>query len=164
MIKIKDLLFEEISGNAYDLAAEIEKTIRKHFPNSFISVYFNSNIHPSISIRFTIGKDKSEWANGIIQNDPLWQVLMISSGINRNGDIVGKLSLERISGGSFAIKPEPGSHLAFGRHKVPFRKVSGDSRKIISGVDKYFSKVKSELKKSIDKFYDKDISLIKSKI
>ncbi len=68
---------EESKTNAVDFASKIEDEIKKIFPKSYVQVDFSNRLGTSIIISFALGKDKSEWAHGIIQNDPARMNLFI---------------------------------------------------------------------------------------
>jgi hypothetical protein len=141
---------------ATQLAEEMEKTVQKIFPKSYAKANYGVNLGPSITLRFTLGKDNKEYSNGILQNDPAHHILMIQDGLGREGNIVGKLSMEMVQGGYFHTNPDPvkDKYMAMGSHKVGYRKVSGDSKKIITGVKKYFEKLKKELKANEKNIYN----------
>ena len=63
------------------------------FPRSYINVRFTKNILPSIVVSFAIGKDNTEWSNGIINNDPFHQIFHIF-GFNKNGELEGDAQLD----------------------------------------------------------------------
>lgn len=153
-------LLEDNGSESDKLASEIESTIKGIFPNSYIESYYSSHLHPSITIRFTLGKGKEEWANGIIQNDPAFHVLMVD-GMDKEGTISKPLTLER-SHGSVMIKPED-RYMAYGRLKIPFRKVTGDKAAIVKGVKGYFERLKKALQGNKDKLTDQHLELVGSK-
>lgn len=63
---------EKVSSIA-EFVTSLESTFKKHFPKSWIEVRSGKEGKlqgiGDVSIRFTLG-DKSDWANGIVQNDP----------------------------------------------------------------------------------------------
>ena len=163
-IDYKSQFRESISDNANDLAIEIENTIKKIFPKSAVKAEFNSRMYPSITVWFTLGKDKSEYINGIEQNDIAHMRLTIDGKgqeIGKDGEIKGLLQVEN-SSPSFRIKSES-PYMAFGRMKVPFRKASGSSEKIVEYIKKYFITFKKALQDNKDKIPDNDLKLIGDK-
>ena len=52
-----------------------------------------------------------------------------------------------------SVNPEKGSYMAMRTHKVPFRKTSGDAKKMVAAAEKYFKKLHGELKKVKDDIY-----------
>jgi hypothetical protein len=142
------------SMTAKELATEMEKTVLKVFPKSYARASYQLNLGESISLTFALAKDKSELGNGIIHNDPAHTIFMIQDGLGRDNDIVGKLIIERILGSGFSVKPSEGSYMAMERHKVGFRKTTGDSKKILASLKKYFEKLKVELKANESNIYN----------
>jgi hypothetical protein len=63
--------------NALGMVENIKETITNIFPNSYVHVKYDTNICPSIVVRFALGKDKSEWKNGIIENDNGYTIICI---------------------------------------------------------------------------------------
>lgn len=151
------LLAEDIEQAGKDLAMEIEATVKNIFPKSSIDATFSGNLMPSIRIEFALGSDK-EFSHNIIRNDPVHHIFSVMWDKNK----LNALTLERLSG-AIMVKPSEGSHLAMERHKIPFRKVAGDSKKIIAGVDRYFKKLKTEISKISNDIYDPQFD-IKSKL
>jgi hypothetical protein len=155
LIEAKELLeakFNEELTPAHELAKEIEAAILKIFPLSFVSASYSTNLKSSISIYFALGRDKSEWANGIVQNDPAYSIFKVW-GIGENSTLTDNLELKMLTGGNIYTLPPEGSHLAMGRHKVSFRKSKGNRDKILKGVNTYFKRLKDELKKVGDNIY-----------
>ena len=159
MTKVESLLklLEDVapSSDGEKLASEIKQGIIKIFPDSYVNVGFSANISPCVKILFALGKDKSEWANGIFQNDPADSTIFIH-GFNRDGS-VKKLSMDGSSAGSFSVKSED-PHYAFGRVKVPCRFPKGDvtpeqALKLTVG---WFEKLKKSLQANRDNLTDAD--------
>jgi hypothetical protein len=139
--KFVSLLKEEEKITLETTKTAIEKTIRKHFPNSYISIT-GSSLGPneSIGVDFAIGKDKSEWSNGIIQNDPAWMTFWIHDAFDRKtGELIGTgLTLESSTAGGYrdwkrGIK-----------EKCGWRDIKKPSplSAIVKALDKYFGKLK----------------------
>lgn len=133
------------------LCKEIEKIVLKIFPKSRVVAYFSTNLLPSINIEFTLGAGLEEYPHRISRNDPAHHLFYLR-GMAKDGSLGDKLELERLAGG-ISTFPEEGSYMAMGTHKVSFRKVKGDSSKILKGIDGYFKKLKDELKKVGDNLY-----------
>jgi hypothetical protein len=81
--------------------------------------------------------------------------------MERDGSIMKPLTLET-KGTSYLVKPTD-PHMAYGRIKVPFRKVTGDPAAIVKGVKNYFEKLKKSLQDNRDKLTDKHLELIGKK-
>jgi hypothetical protein len=60
-----------------ELAERIALVIKRIFPNSYIESRYSTSLCESIDVRFALGKNSSEWKNGIIQNDPAYTVIHI---------------------------------------------------------------------------------------
>jgi hypothetical protein len=124
--------------NTFDLVTEIESTIKKICPDSYLSVKFSNSLYPNITIVFAMGKDKTEWSNGIIHNDPCHTILSVD-GMSKDGEFKDTLTTERILGGGVYDSE-------YGSHKIPFRKKTVKSeqyQKIIDVISDYFKKVKT---------------------
>ena len=155
-------LLEENESDADKLADDIRKSILSTFPSSYVNVKFRTTLgSPAVDIFFLLGKDKSEWINGIEHNDPAYTRISVY-GIDKEGAINKPLSLNMSTGGSFFVKStEP--HLAYGKVKVPFRKTTGDQAAILKGVKTYFDRLKKSLQDNRDKLTDKHLELIGNK-
>ena len=163
-VKLTKMIHEAIeSPEAEALAEAMKNTVQKIFPKSYVNAYFSTNLAPSITLKFTIG-NRNDYANGIEHNDPARTIFMIHNPVDKDGKLKDVLVMERIQGGGLAIQAPPGSFLAFERHKVKYRVVKGDSKKIIQGLDKYFKNLKVELKNVLDKFKPDDAKIVKGKI
>lgn len=144
---------------------QLEAAIRKYFPKSFVRIQSSKNLGSSIFLSFAIGKDKSQWLNGIFENDPVASKFMI--GFDSFADdkfIKDKILAEIISGGSLTIKPEPGSHLAFSRVKLGWRKKTATPDKIIKHFENYFKKMKKIVNDHKEDIPDDQYNLIKKNI
>ena len=126
-------------STAEQLAKNIEETIKEIFPNSYASCEFAPS-YPWIFITFALGKDETEFPNRYLSNDPAHHVFHIKNGLTEEGDIKDDMYLTLSTGGNFSTYPPAGSFNAMGRHKIPFRRVKGNTHKIQEGVKKYFQK------------------------
>lgn len=161
----QQILREEIS-NVHDFVSKLEAAIRKVFPKSYVEVRASSNLGKSIGVRFALGKDKSEWVNGIIQNDPLFSSWMVGwQSFDDEGNWTkDKIEAELSTGGTLKIIPEPGSHMAFSSAKIGWRKKTAPPDKIIQHFANYFKKAKKVLKDNKDKIPSEDMKLIGKKV
>lgn len=135
---------------------DMENIVKKIFPKSAVHADFQSNLGESIHLDWTLGNGKSEYPNGIVQNDPARTAFRIWEPLDSNGNLKEILVLELIVGGSVYINPPQGSYLAMDRHKVSFRKSKGDKAKILKAVEKYFKKLHGEIKNIQDDIYGVD--------
>jgi hypothetical protein len=163
MSKANDVikLLENDSTPAETLAAAIQKAILSIFPDSYVSAKFSTRLGESIAIFFLLGKDDSEWINHIEHNDPAYTRLYVY-GVGKDGSTTKPLTLDRSNFSGITIKPED-TRYAYGRLKVPFRKVTGDSDVILKGIKSYFEKLKKILQDNRDKLTDKHLELIGKK-
>ncbi len=137
---------------ADELAKEIENIIKKHFPNSLTFAKFSNNLYPSIRLTFALGKDKSQWSNGIIHNDPAHHVFIIE-GFDKEGNLGEKIAIEGHIGSGVYTKPN-----ASGKVTIPFRKKTGKPELVKKHIDAYFAKLK-EAAKQIDPEYVKKLGI-----
>lgn len=141
------------------LASDIEQVVKKHFPDSYINsryVYKWS----TIVVDFRLGKDRTEWSNGIDLNDPAKASLYIRN-MNKDGSISDSLELTR-QDGNLMVKSN-NKYLAFDRVKVPFRKTTGDPKAIVKAIDTYFSRLKKILQDNRDNLRDEDLKRVGNK-
>jgi len=85
--------------DANAMAEELRRSIGSMFPDSYLESAFSTNIHPGIMIRFAFGKDRSEWKNGIVQNDPGFLILSID-GFDKQGNLSPKQQLRPLTNNS----------------------------------------------------------------
>jgi len=152
-------------GSVDEFVKELESTIKKIFPKSYIQVQASTNLGSSIHLQFALGKNKSEWENGIIHNDPLHHKWMIGWNSSTEGHFIkDKIEAELLIGNSLSIKPEEGSYMAQGRVKIGWRKKTAPPDKLIKYFGDYFKKVKKVLMDNKDKLPDRDKELNKNKL
>ena len=136
------------------LAASIQKQVIEIFPDCFFYCRVDNRFTPSIYGRFSIGKDSSEWSNGIQENDPALHTFHIFI----EGE---KLSLEW-SQGNMLIKPE-NKILAYSRAKTGMRNKKGNDSEILKAVVSFFSKLPAKIKEQEDNICDQHKPLFKAK-
>lgn len=118
----------------------IDSTIRKIFPKSYINVKYSERLTKSIGISFTIGNGKSEYANGIINNDPAHHTFHIWLDKMVDGVLPPKVVTEIGTGGTLYVKDETG-RMAFNTIKVGWRKKTGTPQQTVKHFDTYFKKL-----------------------
>jgi hypothetical protein len=148
---IEKTLKEQIT-DANVLSEKIEDVFYKHFPKSFIISEFKSNIYPSIWIQIALGAGKSEFNNGIINNDPIYTTISID-GMEKDGSINRPLKMESSMKFGVMIKSEDPMYV-FQTIKVPFRKTTGTPEKILVALDRAFSRLYDAVKANADKVKD----------
>jgi hypothetical protein len=150
--------------SAEDFVTQIEDVIKKIFPKSFVQVRYSTSLgHKSIFIQFALGKDKSEWANGIIQNDPLHHQIWIY-GIKDDGTLMDKVKMEAHSGGRLILKENDESGFRSKVVKIGFRSMTGTPEKILKGIGNYFTKAKKVFKEYQDRLRDLPEDFPKDKV
>lgn len=164
-MKVLNPVNEETKMSVSDFVSKLESTIKKIFPKSFIRVAASKNLGSSIDVTFTLGKDKSQWENGIIHNDPLHHKWMVGwNSFVEDSFVKDKIEAEISLGGSLTVEPEEGSHMAFGRVKIGWRKKTSPPDKIIKHFENYFKKMKKVLMDNKDKLPQRYKELNKNKI
>jgi hypothetical protein len=143
-------LYEIELTPAHLLCEEIEDTFYEIFPNSVCVAKFETNLGPAVSVGITLGKDKSEYPNNIINNDPLFTHFFIHNGVGRDGSLSDKLSVESSTANIGRLKPDS-PYMAQSSLRY-FRKFSGSPEKIIIGFEKMFLKIHSLIEENIDNF------------
>jgi hypothetical protein len=159
LANINTSAIEEI--RAEDYIKKIENIIKAIFPNSFIKISINKwERSGSIFIHFALGKDKNEWNQGIIDNDPLHTKLRLYGSIDSNtNNMKDKIKLEMVLGDSIILKEKDETGYRSKKVKIGFRTSIGTPEKILKSIQNYFIKAKNILKEYKDKI--KDFELIK---
>ena len=131
--KLNSLLNEEVknSEELNKFMKKIEDGYKKIFLKSGIHVTNKQALGSSISIGLTLGKDKSEYASGIIQNDPFFQHIWIKP--DTNGELPEKMTVTNQGGTMYVKSKNP--YLAFDRIKFGWRKKSGTPDVILKHID-----------------------------
>jgi hypothetical protein len=145
----------EEAVNPEVFAKSIEDIIKKYFPNSYVNVKHDNGFKDSIYGAFMLGKDKTEWANGISENDPLKHTFHIWF------EPDGTYQLEW-SQGNMTIKSE-NPMFAFSRIKTGMRTKRGTAQDIIRTLDNFFKKLPIIVSENKEKIHPSDIELFKSK-
>jgi len=156
-------LFEGYSTEEIDveketaLAKTIEDELVKLFPDSNIVVRYEKGMGHHLYLGFTLGKDKTEYNNGIWENDVAAHKIMFH--IKNN-----TYSSSRISGNIYA-KPEPGSYMAGRMIKAPWREfTTPDSKVVVKKVVDYFTKLKQLLIDNVDELHNFNADLVRQKL
>lgn len=148
----------------------VENTYNKHFPNSICQATLYKGLGTSISINCYLAGNKEELINGYVQND----MFSIRFWMHENENNLQNATLETIlndnlkiecDAKSYTIKPD-NDYMCYGRKKLSYRKTTGDYTKILKSLDKFFSKLKDELKKDLEdnKIHDNFKELLVNKI
>lgn len=141
----------ESSMTRDEFVSRIEKSFLKYFPNG--------ELHSSGS---ALGGDKSIFFYGALggwkvtrQNDPLSIDAWIHDGVDENGLMKDKITLEWNSS-SLSVNPPEGSYLVMDSVKLGFRKKSGTPEQVLKAIDNSFKKAAKIVKENIDNIYGVD--------
>jgi len=144
-------LNEENKNDAIDFINDIESTIKKHFPKSYILAKFSTMLGVShITVTFCLGNEK-DWPNKIEQNDIAHNYFFIYN-MNKTGNMDDILRLKTESSLSFIITPQKNKYVAYERIKVPFKNKKGNKKSILDTIDKSFASLKQTMKDNINLF------------
>jgi len=153
-------LLEEAGSDSDKLASDIESAITSIFPDSYVSVRYGNNIAPAITIAFALGKNRLEWSNGIIHNDPAHTLFLIY-GMEKDGSIKKPLEPKYSMGGITVKSTNP--YMVYGTVKVPFRQTKGDANAMLKLIKTYFERLKKLLQENRDKMTDEHLKLVGNK-
>ena len=119
---------------------EIRTAYAKRFPNSICEVSIFKCLGRSLYITCRFVGDEKEAPYGIIGNDMFCASMSINlpDNFGDDDDLPENMVLEWQSS---CIKAKPEGWLAYDAIKVPYRKTTGDAKKIIKAVDKYFQRL-----------------------
>jgi len=152
---INESIIEATEQTAQTMEQDITKIIKKYFPKSYIAVYFSKSLLPHITIVFAIGQ-KSDWSNGIFENDPMSTKMMITYGFNDDGTLSGEpMEFESIMGKLYLKSTN--KMYAYDSIKLGVRKKKGDYNSILKAVDSSFAKMKQLVKSNLDKLDDRHL-------
>lgn len=135
-------------------AEEIQNNIKSAFLSVFPHSYVACNKHSlgsGFACHFALGKDKTEWANGIIQNDPLSMILHYWP---ESGTVEIKAS--------FTVRPTE-SYLYCSHVKLRKKVIKNEKATTLNFL-KYFSDLRQEIILHKDNLLEKEKDFIISKI
>lgn len=150
------------NSDGVKLANDLEKALKKEFPKSYVDVTFSNHFMPDITVRIFLGKDKSEWANGIWQNDRLAHTSVIT-GFNDDGSFKDEKLSVRSETKSWTTDDAP-EYMAFGHQKIGWRNFKAKPEQIVPAYIKYAKKIKKTALDNIDKFNPEIQKMIKDKL
>ncbi len=120
---------------------EIQKAYAKRFPNSLCEVSIFKCLGRSLYITCRFAENEKEVPFGIMGNDMFCTSMSINLPDNFGDDDNLPESMVMEWQSSFIkVKPES-KYLAYDAVKVPYRKTTGDAKKIIKALDKYFQRL-----------------------
>ncbi len=73
--------------------------------------------------------------------------------LHNNGD--GTYTLEKKSS-TIDVNPEEGSYMAMGRIKIPYRKTTGDAKKVLAAFERFLKKAKKLLQDNDANIYERE--------
>lgn len=135
-----------------EFVKNLETEIKKVFPKSHVTIRASTNLGASIRLWFTLGKDRSQWVNGIAENDPVYHIISIAwNSFMDNHFIKDKIVAELTVGGSLHAIPAPESRFAYDPIKIGFRKITATPNDMPKKIGAYFKKMKDVLVKNRDR-------------
>ena len=128
---------------------EIRTAYAKRFPNSLCEVYIFKCLGRSLCITCRFVENEKEVPFGIMGNDMFCASMSINlpDNFGDDDDLPENMVLEWQSS---CIKAKPEGWLAYDAEKVSYRKTTGDSKKIIKALDKYFQRLYDTTKKLVE--------------
>jgi len=144
---------------------EVRKIYAEHFPDSQCQAKLAKNLGRAIFIDFYLAKDSSEVSHGYAQNDMFKCGFVIHLDDNVEADSqMPDATLEAMSS-VIATKPS-NKWLAYDATKVPFRKTTGNAKKLLSTIEKYVQKLANTIHTEYenDNIADNYKAIVKSKI
>ena len=102
--KIKEQTETPENTDSEMLCKGIRKVFKSVFPDSYMRCSFSANISPSVFVAYALGKEKSEFENGIFENDPIATKITIL-GFDKEGNInVPQFVAKGSTGGGVYLK------------------------------------------------------------
>ena len=130
--------------NGNELSSKIESTIKNIFPDCYFkSQYSFLGGQGSLCISFALGKDSSQWKNGIIHNDLAYNNFWIHNAFDADFNQIKELTLEASIIGIRDTK-------TYKNDKLSWRdiKKGATEEKILKAFQTYFKKLKEKLNES----------------
>lgn len=135
---------ESMSAEASALVEKIAAEFKAVFPNGWFRASREALGGKGVYIYFGAIDDVKSM--GYRENDPMHHVVHVSLG--PKGWVV-----ELGSGGKLYLRPAPGSNFAMDSVKIGFRKISGDDKKVVAGLTKYFAKAREVFDENAENVY-----------
>ncbi len=156
-LQLKEIEERDTTEEDIAFAQQIENIGKKYFPKSgFIVKAQKGGFLPSIYGQFTLGKDESEWNNGIKENDPLLHTFHIYY------EKEGAYSLKWSHGNMTSI-PE-NKYMAYGHIKTGMRnKKTATKEQILKMMDSFFKNLKVLIKANKEKIHPNHVELFAQK-
>jgi len=119
---------------------EVKKLYAKYFPKSTCIAEIWKCLGTNILIKGRLSASKDEVSNKILENDMFSLGAMIQElpeDLTTESPFPSSVVLEA-HGHSFTVKSD-NQYMAYGHITVPFRKTTGDAKKILTYLDKFFN-------------------------
>lgn len=145
----------------------IEQVYKSKFPNSLCNVSIYKGFNNSIYIKCYLAHDSKECASGYLDND-MFNIafdLELPKGFDSEmSELPEDLTMEKCSF-SYNIKTE-NSIMYYGSRRIPYRKVSGNCKKIIKSFEKCMDKLHMQLIQDINEgqIHNNFVVIIKEKV
>lgn len=131
-----------------ELMDRIKSAYMKEFPKGWMNIKINKGLgDPSLYMMFGI-QPEEKWSSKIKDNDPGLQQMFVYGVTDK--EITDKIEADLFRGGSLTVKPEEGSHMAFGRVKFGWRKKKGSIEQIEKHLVNYFKKMRKVVDENKD--------------
>lgn len=146
--------------NKENFIKEMENIYKKTFKNSKFNASYGCFGDDTLFIKLFLANDTTEVANGLFDND----MFSIMLEVKFNDDELNNMVFSSVLN-SYRVKAEL-EYLYCSHHKVAFRQVKGDYKKVLNAFDKFvarlYQNITDELK--ADNIHSEDIELLKQKI
>jgi hypothetical protein len=131
---------------AKDFISQIDAAFRAAFPKSYIKV--SAQTDDTVRVVFGLVDDINKLPNKIRDNDPAFSTWFVS-GFGKGEALEAKI----IRGGSFMVKPAPGSHNAMDSVKLGWRGKTGTAEQVVKHFTDFIAKAKGIIKQNVDNAY-----------
>lgn len=159
--------FAESTLTPQDFCDQFTVLFKKLFPHSAVGAKVTKNLGTSIYISFTLGKDKSEYSNGILQNDPMLHGIWVY-GLTPEGDAFKSIVELSPSQGGLAVKyrPDPKDRfpMSMTHLKTGLRKKSGTAEDCLKALLQWLPKLRDLVRANADDVLTRDLYDVRSKI
>jgi hypothetical protein len=130
------------------IAEKIESILKARFPNGHVRAKYSNMLSTDhITVSFGLIGDIEDVSSKIRHNDPLHHSFMIT--------VRGDDKYEaRNSIAGLMVKPSEGSYLAMDSVKTPFRKTTGDEKRIIKAFERFADRTVKIVKDNVENIYN----------
>lgn len=157
---------ENMNVTVEEFVQAVKDIYARHFPDSTGKIGLVKRLGRAIFMDFYLAKDEHELFNGYWENDMFkcGCVIHLPDGTDNTSPMPETITLQSM-GSEIRTKP-PVRYLAYGSVKVPFRKTTGNSSKVLAYIDKYASRIVETLNNLRDEDYvsESDEEIVARKI